>query len=192
MLKKTIIILFVFAFCLPIMVSSIYAFQPTSVVILPTYNTDKYFQDAEIINNMEYKLKRHFRYPYYELVTPENIKSAITSLDPELKDINPCEQNFLKGIADKTCAEIVVILHLKKAYSYTYLVGIFNPDYIQDTYVELYCYIYNDKDNYYNKFKIVKNTKDYPNVHSGLDYVLPELTDELVKKLPYKTIPGSK
>ncbi|MDL2280843.1 hypothetical protein LJC10_03170 [Selenomonadales bacterium OttesenSCG-928-I06] len=192
MLRKTIIILFVFAFCLPIMVSSICAFQPTSVVILPTYNTDKYFQDEEIISAMEYKLKRHFRYPFYELVTPENINNAMNSLDYNLKEKNPYDREYLKGISEKTCADIVVILHLKKAYSYTYIRGIRNPEYIQDTYVELYCYIYNDKDNYYNKFHTGKNTTDWPNIHSGLDYVLPELTDELVKKLPYKTIPDTK
>ena len=192
MLRKSIITLFLFVFFLPIICFSTQAFEPLEVVILPTYNTDKYFKDQETIDKMEYKLKRHFRYPYYELVTPENIKNAILALDPSLKNTNPCDQTFLKNVADKTCADIVVILHIKRAYSCTYSIGIFNPEDIQETSVELYCYIYSVKDNYYNNFKKVLNKKDFPTVHSGLDEVLPDLTDELIKKLPYKTIPGVK
>jgi hypothetical protein len=159
-----------------------------NVAVLPVVNTDKY-SDKKVIRVLEGKIARHFRYPYYETIEPEKVKNAVLTVDAifEGKRKN-YDEEFMRGISKNLAADIVVVAELKRVRSYIYTRW-FGGDSYEKTEIVLYCYTYSLKDNKYDKVMVRGFDFDTEGVFSGLNVKVPELTDKMLDKILYKTIP---
>lgn len=186
-LYLTLVILFLFVFALP---NSASAFPKYKVALLPVINTAQ-VNNAEVSNLIQYKIHRKLRFPFYEFIPDTEITSAVTILNTKNGYIVP-DQNNLSLLSQTLSADIVLVVEIVRAradlqHSFSWWDE--DEETIETTDVLLKYYAYSVKDNKYYENKAAKFNSAPLNVNSGLIYAVDMVIDDLLKKIPFKTIP---
>jgi hypothetical protein len=169
-------------------ISSATGITALNVAILPPVNTDKY-ADAKVIGIIQAKIARHFRYPYYEVLAPDKVCNAVSLLGSASEGKQKYyDEEFMRSVSQKLSADIVVVAELARVRSYMYTRRLGGDTY-EKTEVVLHCYTYSVKDGKYNKVTVRSYNFDTVGVFSGLNTIVPDLTDKMLEKIPYRTIP---
>ena len=189
-LYLTIMILFLVILALP---SSASAFPHYKVAVLPTINTAD-LKNTEISNLIEHKIHRKLRFPFYEIIPNIEIAYAIKALTTKNDSIIP-NQITLALLSQTLSADIVLVPEIIRAradlHHFSSVWG--NDDEtIETTDVFLRCYAYSTKDNKYYIIKAEKYNSTLLNLTSGLLTATSQVIDELLKKLPFETIPTTR
>lgn len=181
------LICFLVAFFVP-NVSFAAGIIPLNVAVLPAFNADK--AEGALVEKVQAKVIRHFRYPYYEIITDsDKTDKGFAAMNDAFKmKKKPYDEDVMRRIAQEMSADIVVMAELAKVRSRIYYSWRFDGDDYEETYVVLNCYTYAAQDGKYNKATVSDRNFDAINVLSGLDTAVPNLTDKLLEKIPYKTI----
>ncbi|VBB06968.1 Hypothetical protein LUCI_2212 [Lucifera butyrica] len=166
------------------------AFTTRSVAVLPPINTAGYTDQAGI-NQISSKLRHHFRFPYYELTAPSTLAVAMEAERAILRHPPLYSRTVLTQLAAKLPADIVVAVELADIRSFT-IPSLWDddPHIIAD--VALKCYTYEAKTGHYQSYTVKKHNEGPYHPRLDVAAMLDELTDTLIQKLPFKTIPDEK
>lgn len=183
----TTIILFLFVLALP---TSVFAFPKYNVALLPIMNTEN-VTITEIPDLIQYQLHRKLRFPFYEFIPDTEISAAIKTLPSKNGAIIPNQSN-LSLLSKTLSADIVLVVEIDKArirLETTH--SLWDDRTIQTTDVLLKCYAYSAADHQYYFIKAAKYNSELLSSTSGLLAATEPVIDELLKKLPFPTIPSS-
>ena len=183
----TTIILFLLILVSP---TSASAFPTYKVALLPIMNIEN-IRATEIPDLIEYKLHRKLRFPFYEFIPDAEIARALQTLPTKSGYIIPNKDN-LSLFAQTLSADIVLVVEINKARirqenSFSF----WDDETIETTDVLLKCYAYSSADNQYYLLKAASFDSAALSANSGLLRATTPVIDELLKKLPFSTIPSS-
>ena len=180
-------ILFLLIFLLP---TSASAFPKYKVALLPIINTEN-IKTTEISDLIQYKIHRKLRFPFYEFIPNTEITDAMKVLPIKNGSIIPNQSN-LAFLSKTLSADIILVVEINKArISLQNPFSLWNDETIETTDVLLTCYAYSTKDNQYSLFKAGQSNSSSLSSNSGLLHATEPIIDELLKKLPFSTIPSS-
>lgn len=184
-----IIMFFLLIFALP---HSVSAFPKYKVAVLPIINTEN-LKTTEVSDLIQHKIQRKLRFPFYEFIPNEEMIAALKTLTIKNGSIIP-SQNNLSALSQTLSADIVLVVEISKAR--IDLQNHFSSwndfdETIETTDVLLKCYAYSTQDNQYYLMKAAKYNSAPVSTNSGLLHATDPVIDELLKKLPFTTIPGS-
>ena len=181
--------LLLFIFALP---NSVFAFPKYKVALLPIINTAN-LKDTEVSDLIEHKIHRKLRFPFYEFIPSSEIDGLLKTVNTQNKLISP-DQKTLSFVSQTLSADIVLAVEVVRARAdqqYTFSTWDENDQTIETIDVLLKYYAYSARDNQYYVIKAAKYTSEQLNFNSGLLYAVHTVTDDLLQKSPFKTIPES-
>lgn len=179
--------LFLCIFALP---NSASAFPQYKVALLPIINTAT-INNTEISDLILYKTHRKLRFPFYEFIPNTEITDAVKGLTIKNSYSKP-DQNTLSSLSQTLSADMVLVVEIVRARAdlrNSFSLWRANDETIETVDVLLKCYAYSVKDNKYYTMKATKFNTAPLNINSGLLHATEETMDELLKKLPFETIP---
>ena len=188
-LYLTLVMFFLFFFALP---NSVFAFPKYKVALLPIINTAN-LKTTEVSDLITYKIHRKLRFPFYEFIPNSEVNRLLQTVSTQNQLISP-DQKTLSFLSQTLSADIVIAVEVVRARAdqqYTFSSWDENDQTIETINVLLKYYAYSAKDNQYYFIKAAKYTSEQLNFNSGLLYAVQTVTDELLQKSPFKTIPES-
>ncbi|MDR1702256.1 MAG: hypothetical protein LBR56_05730 [Sporomusaceae bacterium] len=189
-LKKYGVILTLFCFLAVLSVintTSAAGIEALNVAVLPPVNTDNY-TNTKVIDAIQAKIKRHFRYPYYETMDERKVDAALFELTLQPGQ-RYCNKEAMRQLSQTLTADIVVAAELVRMRSHIFQRWWDDEsDLFEETQVVLVCYTYRAQDDKYDAAEISAYKCDNVGVFSSLNYIVPHLTNDLLAKIPYKTI----
>lgn len=181
----TSVLLLLFIFAVP---NSALAFPHYKVALLPTINTAD-LKATDLADLIQHKIHRKLRFPFYEFLSDIEIANAQTILPLKNGSILPTQPNLML-ISQQLAADIVLVpevvrggVHVQHHFSF------WNDETIETTDVLIKCYVYSTKDNQYYVAKAGKYNSAPLQANSGVLNATDPIIDELLKKLPFETIP---
>jgi|GEM_PF-5884969 len=189
---KFYLLLVIFFLVILTLPNSVSAFPKYKVTLLPIINTAN-IENTEAMRLIEYKIHRKLRFPFYEFIPDTEIASAI-SVAATSNTLRFSEQSNLSLIAKPLSADIMLAAEIVKARSdlqHSFFLWNNNDETIENIHVLLIIYAYSVQDNKFYVMKAEKCTTVPLNANSGLLSAIDEVMDELLKKLPFTTIPSS-
>lgn len=188
-LYMSMLILLVLIFSLP---HSVSAFSKYKVAVLPIINTEN-VKTTEISDLIQYKIQRKLRFPFYEFIPDTEIAAALKTLIIRNGTILP-DKNNLSFLSQALSADIVLVVEIKRArvdLQNHFSLWDRSDETIETTDVLLKCYAYSAMDNQYYSMKAEKYNSEPVSTNSGLLPAITSVIDELLKKIPFTTIPSS-
>lgn len=188
-LYMSILILFLLVFSLP---NSVSAFPKYKVAVLPIINTEN-LKTTEISDLIQYKIQRKLRFPFYEFIPDTEISDALKTLTVKNGKLIP-DKNNLSFLSQALSADIVLVVEITKARIDLQNHFSFWNDFdetIETTDILLKSYAYSAQDNKYYFIKARKYNSAPVSTNSGLRSATDPVIDDLLKKLPFATIPDS-
>lgn len=163
------------------------AFKTYHVAIVPVINTAN-CKDQEVLELLHTKVNNKFKYPFYEIIPPEDVTTALR--DTTAKKI--IDKASMKELSNKLSADIVIAVELVQAQSTTITPSLLsmNDDTYVDTKVLLKCYTYSASDDTYLSLKAANSQVEAMRVDTNLYNYVEEAMDEIIAKLPYKRVPN--
>lgn len=183
----TTIILFLFFLISP---TSVSAFPTYKVALLPILNTEN-ITSTEIPDLIQYKLHRKLRFPFYEFIPDDGITRVLQTLPTKNGSIIPSKDN-LSFLSQTLSADIVLCVEINKARIHQdHYFSLWDDKTIETTDILLKFYAYSSADNQYYLLKAAKFNSAPLSANSGLLHATTPVIDDLLKKLPFSTIPSS-
>lgn len=163
------------------------AFKTYHVAIVPVINTAN-CKDQEVLELLHTKVNNKFKYPFYEIIPPEDVTTALR--DTTAKKI--IDKASMKELSNRLSADIVIAVELVQAQSTTIIPSMLsmNDDTYVDTKVLLKCYTYSASDDTYLSLKAANSQVEAMRVDTNLYNYVEEAMDEIIAKLPYKRVPN--
>lgn len=182
-----LLMLFLLVLALP---NSVFAFPQYKVALLPTLNTAN-LNTTEVSKVIEYKIHRKLRFPFYEFIPATESATALKMVTTK-HNLPIVDQGSLTLMSESLSADIVLIAeviqaqsHLQNSFSFWHV----SDDTIETIDVQLKLYAYSAKGDKYYMVKAEKYSSAPVTVNHTLQSTIDEAMDELLKQLPFETIP---
>lgn len=180
------ILLLLFLLTVP---TSASAFPQYKVALLPVINTAD-LKTTEVADLLQHKVHRKLRFPFYEFVADTEITQALTALPTKNGALLPTQAN-LALISQQLSADIVVVTEVVRAgVQVHHHFSLWNDETFETSDVLLKCYTYSNTDHQYYVVTAGKYNSAPSYGNSGVLAATAPLVDELVKKIPFATIPS--
>ena len=184
-----LLMLFLLVLALP---NSVFAFPQYKVALLPTLNTAN-LNTTEVSKLIEYKIHRKLRFPFYEFIPATESATALKMVTTK-HNLPIVDQGSLTLMSESLSADIVLIAEVIRAQSHlqnSFSLWHVSDDTIETIDVQLKLYAYSAKDDKYYIVKAQKYSSAPATANHTLQSTVDEAMDELLKQLPFETIPRS-